>query len=99
MPFVLYRTPDADAHLAALEGDKGLARQCRAVLKALGFLQVDPNYRGLNVHAMTGRTCPHGGTLFVAYAQNRTPGAYRIFFCYPPDARGTILVIAITPHP
>jgi hypothetical protein len=85
--------------LADLAGNAGLAILYKAVLKALGFLQLDPNYPSLNVHPMHGRTCPYKGTLFVAYAQNRTPGAYRIFFCYPPAARGTILIVAITPHP
>jgi hypothetical protein len=99
MPFTLDRTNEAARQLAALAADAGLARQLAAVRKALGFLQVNPNHRSLNVHPMNGTLCPHGGTLFIAYAQNRTPGAYRIFFCYPPAARGTILIVAITPHP
>lgn len=90
---------DGRSQLEALESDAGLFRQLKAVKKALGRLQLDPNHRGLNVHSMVGETCPHGGTLFVAYAQNKTPGAYRIFFCYPPQARGWIYVVAITPHP
>ena|ERR1700722_14534789 len=99
MPFILDRTDEAQQQLEKLERDAGLARQLKAVRKALGKLQLDPNYRGLNSHAMQGQLCPHGGTLNVSYAQNRTAGAYRIFWCYPPNARGTILVIAITPHP
>lgn len=99
MPFELARTDAADRQLAALEADPGLFRQLKAVRKALGLLQQDPNYRGLNVHSVKGAACPHGDTLFEAYAQNNTPGAYRIFFCYPPGQRGRILIIAITPHP
>jgi hypothetical protein len=97
--FQLERSPKAAEQLAELERDAGLYRQLKAVRKALGFLQVDPDYRSLNVHPLIGETCPHGGTLFEAYAQNKTPGAYRIFFCYPPDQRGWIYVVAITPHP
>jgi hypothetical protein len=38
--------------------------------------------------------------VFEAYAQNRTPGAYRIFWCYGPDKdKGDITITAITPHP
>ncbi|MES1176490.1 MAG: hypothetical protein ABUL62_19355 [Myxococcales bacterium] len=99
MPFELERTDAAAGQLAALEADAGLHRQLKAVRKALGLLQQDPNYRGLNVHSVKGAVCPHGDTLFEAYAQNNTPGAYRIFFCYPPNSRGRILIIAITPHP
>jgi hypothetical protein len=36
--------------------------------------------------------------VFEAYAQNKTPGAYRVFWCYGPE-QGEITVIAITPHP
>jgi hypothetical protein len=98
VPFQLDRSPAAAAQLDELERDAGLHRQLKAVRKALGFLQVDPNYPGLNVHPFKGTPCPHGDTLFEAYAQNKTPGAYRIFFCYPPQ-RGWIYVVAITPHP
>ena len=36
--------------------------------------------------------------VFEAYAQNRTPGAYRVFWCYGPQ-QGQIIIVAITPHP
>jgi|CZKU01.1.fsa_nt_gi hypothetical protein len=98
-PFELdFSVPAAD-ELAALEGDAGQLRALKAVRKALGLLQRDPNHPGLNVHPYKGKTCPHGDTLFEAYAQNKTPGAWRIFFCYPPAARGRILIVAITTHP
>lgn len=99
MPFELDRTDAAAKQLEALDADQGLFRQAKAVKKALGLLQADPNYPGLNVHPMKGETCPHGDTLYTAYAQNKTPGAWRIFFCYPPSQRGRILIVAITPHP
>ena len=46
-----------------------------------------------------------GEEVFEAYAQNNTPGAYRVFFCYGPDrmdARkrvAVLTIVAITPHP
>jgi hypothetical protein len=46
-----------------------------------------------------------GTKIFEAYAQNNTPGAYRVFWHYGPDARGVkgrisaITIVAITPHP
>jgi hypothetical protein len=34
----------------------------------------------------------------VGRTQNRTPGAYRVFWCYGPDQK-QITILAITPHP
>ncbi len=98
-PFVLDTTPVAKEQLAALEADAGLSKQLKAVRKALGWLETQgPSYPGLNVHPFKGRTCPHDDTLYEAYAQNRTPSAWRIFFCYAPK-KGRLLIVAITPHP
>jgi hypothetical protein len=36
--------------------------------------------------------------VFEAYAENNTPGAYRIFWHYGPD-KNMITIVAITPHP
>ncbi|MCH2547738.1 MAG: hypothetical protein MK052_09040 [Alphaproteobacteria bacterium] len=36
--------------------------------------------------------------VFEAYAENKTPGAYRIFWFYGPDKK-EITIVAITPHP
>ena len=36
--------------------------------------------------------------VFEACAQNQTPGAFRVFWCYGPR-KGDISIIAITPHP
>ena len=35
---------------------------------------------------------------FEVYVQNRTPSAYRIFWCYGPK-KSEMTIIAITPHP
>jgi hypothetical protein len=46
-----------------------------------------------------------GEKIFEAYAQNNTPGAYRIFWHYGPDEitskkrAPVITIVAITPHP
>lgn len=41
---------------------------------------------------------PKGEEVFESYAQNRTPGVYRIFWYYGPG-KNMITVIAIEPHP
>jgi hypothetical protein len=33
-----------------------------------------------------------------SYLQNRTPGAYRVIWCYGPQ-QVQITIVAITPHP
>lgn len=52
----------------------------------------------LRTHKYHGETGPHGQEVFEAYAQNRTPGAYRVFWCYGPTSK-KITILAITPHP
>lgn len=76
---------------------EGLFKQ---VVKALKLLSENPRHPGLKTHQF--HSLPHpfkkGEKVFEAYAQNKTPGAYRIFWCYGPG-KGEITCIAITPHP
>jgi hypothetical protein len=75
------------------------------VLKALGFLEVNTQHQGLHTHEFTSLEGAHGEKIFEAYAQNKTPGAYRIFWHYGPDEVAgkkripVITILAITPHP
>ncbi len=86
--------------LVALEADPSQLARLKAVRAALGKMQSDLRHPGLKTHQFKGVECPHGDKLFEAYAQNRTSGAYRIFWCYmPTPAVGIIYVVAITPHP
>lgn len=66
--------------------------------RCLGFLQTNPRHPGLNTHKYTDLRGPRGEDVFEAYAQNRTPGAYRVFWYYGPGKR-EITILAITPHP
>lgn len=77
--------------------EEGLYKQ---VAKALQFLAQDPSHPSLNTHEFSSLKNPinEDQKVFEAYAQNNTPGAYRIFWCYGPK-RGEITIIAITPHP
>ena len=76
---------------------EGLFKQ---VEKCVRLLLDDPRHPGLNTHEFHSIEHPYekGGKVFEAYAQNRTPGAYRVFWCYGPG-NGRITIIAITPHP
>ncbi len=60
----------------------------------------NPRHPGLKTHKYDSLEHPYDSIspVFEAYAQNRTPGAYRVFWCYGPK-KGEITLIAITPHP
>ena len=75
----------------------GLAKQ---VNKSLALLAENPRHPGLQSHQYDGIANPfeRGKSVWEAYVQNRTPGAYRIFGCYGPEA-GQITILAITAHP
>lgn len=98
MPFVLLFTEQAESDLRSLEGNKSLSKRWKAVRKALGYLEANPRYPGLHTHKYSALTGPKGEEIFEAYAENRTPAAYRIFWFYGPGKK-EITIIAITPHP
>ena len=91
-------TAEADRNLTALVQDKGLAKRLKAVRKALGYLETNPRHKALNTHPFTSLQGAQGEKVFEAYAENKTPAAYRIFWHYGPN-KEEITVIAITPHP
>lgn len=77
--------------------DEGLFKQ---VHKCVSLLAENPRHPGLQTHEYYSVAHPFHPQekVFEAYVQNRTPGAYRVFWCYGPEA-GQITVIAITAHP
>lgn len=77
--------------------DEGLFKQ---VHKCITLLLSNPRHPGLQTHEYTSLTHPYDARkkVFEAYVQSRTPGAYRLFWCYGPQ-RDQITLIAITPHP
>lgn len=98
MSFALKFTEQAESDLKALEEDKSLLKRLKAVRKALGYLETNPRHPGLNTHKYSALIGPNGEEIFEAYAENKTPAAYRIFWFYGPDKK-EITIIAITPHP
>ena len=98
MRFRLLFTKEASANLEGLEADKGLSKKLKAVRKALGLLETNPRHPSLNTHKFSSLRGPAGEEVFEAYAESKTPAAYRIFWIYGPE-KGVITVIAITSHP
>lgn len=75
---------------------EGLFKQ---VAKTIQLLGKNPKHPGLQTHQYHSLPNPFGaGKVFEAYAQNKIPGSYRVFWCYGPENK-QITIIAITPHP
>lgn len=76
---------------------EGLFKQ---VHKTAALLSENPKHPSLNTHEYDSIENPYDAKqkVFEAYVQNKTPGAYRLFWCYGPDPQ-EITIIAITPHP
>ncbi len=70
----------------------------KAVDKTLDLMTKNLRHRSLQTHEFTGMMGPDGEKVWESYAQNRTPGAYRIFWYYGPG-KSKITVLAITAHP
>ena len=98
MMFELLFTNEASSSLEQLKHTKHLTKRHKAVCKALGYLETNPRHPALNTHKFSSLSGPHGEEIFEAYAENKTPAAYRIFWYYGPNKK-QITIIAITPHP
>ncbi|MGA8163403.1 MAG: hypothetical protein WB791_00065 [Waddliaceae bacterium] len=70
----------------------------KSVRKTLGLMEVNLRHSSLKTHVFSSQKGPKGGKVFEAYVQNKTPGAYRVFWYYGPN-EGQITILAITPHP
>lgn len=100
MSFSLFFTEEADRALKKLENNSAQAGLLKQVRKSLGYLQQNPRHPSLKTHPYSSIDHPFDPAqkVFEAYAQNNTPGAYRVFWCYGPK-KNEITIIAITPHP
>lgn len=76
---------------------EGLLKQ---VAKAIDLLSKNPKHPSLNSHPFDSLQHPYDPNekVWEVYAQNDTPGAHRVFYCYGPK-RKQLTIVAITPHP
>jgi len=98
MKFKLKYSDEAKGQFLELETSKNKLKQYKAVAKTLGLMQTNLRHPSWHTHKFDAIASPFGAEVFESYAQNKTPGAYRIFWCYGP-ARDELYIIAITPHP
>ena len=99
MPFQVIYTGRAKKDLDELKGDGGKKGVLRAVCKAIKFLAQNPRHPSLKTHQY--HSIPEiysGQKVWEAYAQDKVPAAYRVFWSYG-LSKGQITIIAITPHP
>ena len=98
-------TPEAQRALKDLGANPARHGLLKQVRKTLGLLETNLRHPSLNTHRYESLSGPKGEEVFEAYVQNRTPGAFRIFFYYGPDLisgrkRTPVLtIVAITEHP
>lgn len=105
MPYELRFAPaaaDALAQLAA--GGNATVTRLKKVRKALGLLQADPLYPGLHSHQYQHFPGLEKGKVWDSYVENRTAGAWRIYWTYGPNETRdgkeipVITVLVIGPH-
>jgi hypothetical protein len=83
--------------LDELAQDRGKRKRLKSVQKALGLRETNPRHPSLQTHKYQSIKGPGGEEVFEAYAENKTPAAYRIFWFYGPSRE--IIIFSITPHP
>jgi hypothetical protein len=96
--FTIKFTAEAHKQLLRLEQNKGLEKRLKSVRKALGLLETNPRHPSLNTHEYETLSSIRGHKVFEAYAENKTPAAYRIFWEYGPE-QGQITILSIVSHP
>ena len=96
--FEIHYTDEAEKQLLELESDKSKKGIFKAVAKTLGLMQNDLKHPSLNTHEYTSFSRERGYKVFESYAQNKTSGAYRVFWFYGPGKK-QLTIVAIVPHP
>jgi len=97
-PYKLRLTPTALAQREELERTD--PKKFKKLQKALAHLSNNPGHPGLGAHkwnTLKGKA-PDGSDIWTAYAENNTPGAWRIFYFFDSREVGLIYILRIEPH-
>jgi len=98
MKFNIIYSNKARQQIGLLRVDKSLEKRYKSVIKTIALMSVDLRHPSLNTHEFSSLSKRLGIKVFESYAENNTPGAYRVFWVYA-ERQGDIEIIAITPHP
>lgn len=105
MAYELRFAPAAAETMARLaKGGNATSAKLKKVRKALGLLQTDPRYPGLHSHLYQHFPGLEKGKVWDSYVENRTSGAWRIYWMYGPNEVrdggeiAIITVLVIGPH-
>ncbi len=97
-PFVLRFTPEAAETHNELKNSPSHAVKYKKVLKTLRLLSENPRHPGLHTHKYRTISGSDGKDVWQSYVENRTPGAWRIWWQYGPG-NGEITVVSMLDHP
>lgn len=98
MSFELEWTDEAKATYIRLKSDASQKKRYKAIQKTIRLVAENPRHPSLQTHQYFSLKGPNGEKVFEAYAEQKTPAAYRVFWFYGPS-RGKITIFAIVPHP
>ena len=70
----------------------------KKLVKAFGYLEVNPRHNSLESHEIDPLTHRYGIKVWQSYLENQNPAAGRIFWVYGPR-KGEITILAVEPHP
>ena len=73
-------------------------KKYRKVQKILGLMETNLRHPSLKSHKYESLWGPNREEIFEAYVENKTPGAWRIFWYYGPG-KNVITIFTIAPHP
>jgi len=96
--FEIFWTDRSRDEYHRIKQDASLKKRYKAVKKTIELLSSDPRHRSLQTHEFSSIKGPNMEKVFVAYAEQQTPAAYRVFWYYGP-LKGQITILAITKHP
>jgi hypothetical protein len=96
--FELQWTTEASKTYNQLKSTASQRKRYQAVKKTIKFLAMNPRHPSLQTHEYISLKGPNGEKVFEAYAEQKTPAAYRAFWYYGPS-KGIITIFAITSHP
>ncbi len=73
-------------------------KKYKKVQKILGYMENNLRHPSLQTHEYQSLSGPEGEKMFEAYVENKTPGAWRIFWYYGPG-QSVITIYSIISHP